>query len=653
MKTHLALAMLIIAFHCSTAAAKELSRVDFLTGQGRQAWGANNQGDTKGLFVEEPGKPAFIFSATGSSWIFIQNNIAGPDVLKGIKKVKATAFICSNHPERLKLVFSDGVAWGGACKRIMETAGRANDKPSWQKIESQFELAGDSLLSVAIGFDYQTPGAWACVSKIVVEGVPSGDFAPLPDPLPTVAVEIPAKIHGALRGDDYFTWRYEPNPLFAFDAQTAVPPGDDGAINVVAPINAKEYALVLLCNPSNEIFNCTLRIEGDLASRIDIHRYALEDGNPDRPIKLNPEGLVELGRKQTSGFELVFNTRGMKAGTYSAILLASPQNSGLLERRMPITLTVAPVALPDRMPISVYNFDYSSALYDADLDFLLDARVNVFHMAALSPDQIATVVAKLKQRGYESGSYKLMVEDWHLRDKNKFEESDKAWMDSYTKRLAEAGLKPDDWFFHIYDETLCPEFRAVATAMKAHNPEVRIFSDSIGPVELLKGFSSCVDYWCPIAGTFFDAEHKAAFEYMRSTKKPLWFYSCGAVVSQSPFNYRYHSWLAFREKTQANTYWTGSSTASRTPPGAERFGMTYVNARNEKQPSRRWFHWRAGLEDYLLLHLAATSGNPELAKLAEKLAADVCAQKDPATLGPAITKARRQLLDALSQTPHP
>jgi hypothetical protein len=81
--------------------------------------------------------------------------------------------------------------------------------------------------------------------------------------------------------------------------------------------------------------------------------------------------------------------------------------------------------------------------------------------------------------------------------------------------------------------------------------------------------------------------------------------------------------------------------------------MTYVNARNEKQPSRRWFHWRAGLEDYLLLHLAATSGKPELATLAEKLAADVCAQKDPATLGPAITKARRELLDALSQQPHP
>lgn len=652
MRHMLALTTAIACFCVAPANAKELSRVDFLSGQGRQAWSLNNLGDTKGVLVEAAGRPAFLFSATGGSWIFLQNNLGQPaGVLQEVKKVRATALVCSNHPERLQLVLSDGAAWGGLCTRYFTAAGKPNAAPSWQKIELEIQLKSETLLSAALGFDYQSPGAWACVSKIVIEGTASGDFSPFKDPIPNTTPELPAEIRKRIEGEGDFTWRSEPNPLFVFDAQTPVQSVRGDAIHLTAPANAKESALLLVSNPTSEVFNCTLAVQGDVSDKVDIYRYAYEDGNPDRPLRLNPEGLVELGRKETIGFELIFRTKGLKPGVYRGHVLVSPQNSGLAERTMPVTLTVAPVTLPARMPIATFTWDYGSALSDADLDFLLDARTNVFHLTAGNLAEISKAVAALRQRGYEPGSYQLMLETWHLRSKNKFDESDKAWMDSHTQRLAELGLKTNDWFFHIYDETLSPEFLSVAKAMKAHNPQVRIFSDAIGPVDTLKSFAPYVDYWCPLPGVFLDRRFSAELEYMRSTKKPIWFYDCDSMVSLPPANYRYHSWLAFHEKTQANTYWSALSTASRTPPGAPRYGMTYLNAKQEKQPSRRWFQWRAGMEDYLLLHLAASSGKPHLKKLADDLATKVCEARGTPTLGTTITQARRRLLEALSQSP--
>jgi hypothetical protein len=52
-----------------------------------------------------------------------------------------------------------------------------------------------------------------------------------------------------------------------------------------------------------------------------------------------------------------------------------------------------------------------------------------------------------------------------------------------SRTRAAHGLTTDDWFFHIDDETLCPEFLTVAKAMTAHNGQIQIFSDAIGAVD--------------------------------------------------------------------------------------------------------------------------------------------------------------------------
>ena len=295
----------------------------------------------------------------------------------------------------------------------------------------------------------------------------------------------------------------------------------------------------------------------------------------------------------------------------------------------------------------IFNWDYSAAKSLKELDFLLDGRVNTFSVAPVDLNILETTVSNLRKRGLEPGDYTLFLEDWHLREKNSFDENDKAWLDAIVSKTQELGLEYHDWYLHIYDEVFSDAFFSVAQAIKRHNPSVRIFSDHMGKVDELRRFSQVVDAWSPLEGTLppFTSSYAAAWDFMRASGKPLYVYSCDSVAGLAPDNYRLMPYLAYLENLDGFSYWSVLASPDRAHPGKERWGITYLDAEQHRQPSRRWWQWRSGIEDYLLLQMVEES----FGRLrAEKIASKVRDAWNTDAFAKTVAQARVEMLRLLS-----
>lgn len=635
-----------LLFAANGTAQPFLSESNFISRTGDVAgWKFHPAGNGQSVYLHHPGQPAALLSPSAKSWGFLQTNFDWKDTKTC--RIRASAWIFSNVPEKTAIIISDGAGWGDACPRVAIAGGIPGTANSWQRISVEQDIQTGGIVSVAIGYDYQAPGAWCLIADAIVEEMTPGT-QPVNSQPPQTPGAIPAEFSAVLNGTDFFQIAAVPE-LTAYRANTPINGPAPETVSLIAPIGGYAESLLLLRNPSHEVQSFQVRFSGDeiLNSRITLYRYHYEDGSPDRPLQLDKNGLMEIGREQTVGLNLQLNTHNLPAGNYRGVLKVVPQSVIVPVYEIPYNFTVVPVKLPKRVEKTmIFNWDYSAAKSLKELDFLLDGRVNTFSVAPVDLNILEKIVSNLRKRGFKPGDYTLFLEDWHLREKNSFEENDKAWLDAIVSKTQELGLGYHDWYLHIYDEVFSDDFFAVAQAIKQHNPSVRIFSDHIGEVDKLQRFSQVVDAWSPLEGTLPPfASYAAAWDFMRASGKPLYIYCCDSVAGLAPDNYRLMPYLAYLENLNGFSYWSVLSSPDRAHPGKERWGITYLDAGQHRQPSRRWWQWRSGIEDYLLLQMVEKA----FGRLrAENIASKVRDAWNTNTFAKTVAQARMEMLQLLS-----
>ncbi len=615
---------------------------DFTAGRLPASWGLQEGGDAAGISRFDAGKPALLAMPAGRASLFLYCNIPA-EQLQGGRYVRFHAWVWTETPQQVSMLLWEGRdGWFGASSH--DAVGQVAASPGWKRATVEID-AGSTPAPVCavLGLDFQMEGGYVLVDSAGIEVSATPDFPPLTDPAPAYTPELPAAIAAWADRERELIWQAA-DPLADVTAETVITGADTTEIAAQLPGNARDSFVVLLRNDSDRQQGFTLRLDEDAARFARLYRLEAVIDTPDKPEPLTPDRITTVGRRAATAFLVEFDTAKLEPGDYAGALTLSPVNGRYRERQMALRLHVAELRLPEEMPVAVFHYDYNGATDPARLEALLDSRVNVFHLAWYTPERMEQMVRSLAEHGRKPGSYRIMIEDWHLREKNSFDESDREWLDAIVKQAAELGLDYDDWFLHMYDEVLSPEFLTVAQAVKVHNPQVRIFSDMLDrdPAKMAE-FAPYVDFWSPLVRTLppFTDAYEGAWTFIRDTGKPIWIYSCNPEASLAPAEFRVQSFLAWRYRLDGNCLWSTLPVAQRNTPGQPNFGLVYPDAAGRMQPSRRWMQWRAGLEDYLLLTEAEKRlGRPAV----EALADEVIAARQSPEIGAVILSVRQRLL---------
>ncbi len=406
-----------------------------------------------------------------------------------------------------------------------------------------------------------------------------------------------------------------------FNKDTVLPPVSTQKLDVIAPIDGRAGATLLIDNGFYEPVNYRISVKGDAASSVKPSRLHWVDGVPDCPIPVGNEEILELGSGAPAGFMVDFSAKGLKPGTYKGELILSPLDSRLPERKIAYDFKVINYRLPDVLPIRTFMFDFNSAANPELMALLRETRINTFHVTLHDRNDFRNLhrmIDEIDKNGIRDTST-LFIEVWFVRYAKEWKPEFNAWLDRLVKELESRNWGYDRWILHIYDEVLNEEFYQSAKAIKAHNPNVRIFSDCIAKDEAtVKKFSGVVDAWCPLMRS--QTEQRAMFseatKAMRATGLPVMVYDCDSTATYPLDRYRVMPYLAWLDGDQGAVFWSTISGKLRNPQGQDNWGMSY-KVNGQIIPSRRWRMWAAGLEDYLLLVRAAELKPAETRKLAE------------------------------------
>jgi hypothetical protein len=196
-----------------------------------------------------------------------------------------------------------------------------------------------------------------------------------------------------------------------------------------------------------------------------------------------------------------------------------------------------------------------------------------------------------------------------------YEKAFKTWFRQVVDHLLAKGLTYERFLVNPYDESVGNECQQLSGWIKAVDPRVRTIIDCSTPdVEVARKMDALTDVWVPHHKYHFAADHKAFFEFLRSTQKPHWcyFYSEGGNdKAQNPTrHYLAKFWWAFSEGVTGVCYWAqqyyGDPWYRAGWKQAYDTSLVYPIA-GGVIPSRRWQAWRRGWQDYNLLFLARES----------------------------------------------
>lgn len=659
-------------------------------------------------------RPMVLLSPDKKSWVFIEKTFLGTELPKG-RKIKLTIYIQTNNCKKVDLIISDGVSWGGAVKRYSKRHPKKNF--AWEKVVAIFERSDtNNLISVAIGLDYRTQGTWVAIDKVVVECADKFSENTEKDTLPDYKVWLESKkiatwvlpkinkcskdlktyfgsdknamkaskgklqnlnrIKNILQNRKYicaqetkyvfsseqlgFLWKIC-NSLTVFNENTIIMPVKQAVYEMNAAQNAQEMCIIMLRNNFDSINRFKVSLSGDIAKNAKLYRMEYIDKSPDCIRPMTNGAFITLGKRQTSGILMICSTRNINAGEYKGVVTITPFNSKLAVRGKKIKLKVYPIKLPDEMPINTFHWDYTSALKPAWLDFLLAGRVNTFHISKLPGPKAPYDFSALKKavtniQNQNSGhQFTLILESWFIRKRGGWKNEYKPWLDALTVVMTELGLKYNNWYLEIYDETLSPEFLTTAKAIKKINPKIRIFSDWIvKDSKVIDNFTPYVDMWSPNVKHLPPKtnDYVKSFERMQASKLPVWTYDCDPQPSQKLSLYRIQPWIARMHNLDGCAYWTTKSCKERRT-GKFNYGLTYTDNNGKPLASHRWEEWKNGLEDYLLLYVAdqkaTKSGDKELKRKVKLAISETIANRNSKKLGLVINKWKKNLLVSLSK----
>ncbi len=436
---------------------------------------------------------------------------------------------------------------------------------------------------------------------------------------------------------------------YTFTESSLLSPVNSDKLHITLPGNAALDPLLLIGNIAPATQRFQLSVSGEAAKLIVPHLLVAADTVPDYPVQISSDTVIDVAPGSMRGLMLSCSSSGIAPGTYTGMVRLTPLAGNFEIKEMPISVEVLDHTLPLKMPLSVFNCDYTASISPQKRDILLDARVNVFHVALRSTEDFSPLkrlVTSLNER-LKPNEYTLLIEIWFVRQANGWQENFNPWLDALVAEMQAMGLGYDNWILHIYDEVLDKQFLSSAAAIKKHNPSVRIFSDHIPEhADTVRQFQKYVDFWCPAGSTLANERFQASLAAMRDSGYPIWCYNAGAAPEQSPDVCRSLPWFAWKYRLNGVYMWAALTSSLRSRPNSQNYGLFYADHVGNWIPSRRWRQWRAGLEDYLLLEAVAAQGETGY-QLARTAADEVTGSSNSQEREVIIAKWRSKLIEVL------
>jgi hypothetical protein len=657
-------------------------------------------------FVHGKRNYLWIYSPDQWSWSFIVKNFT-PEQLQG-KKVRLSCWMRSNRTKAI-LALAEGFEWGSSNGEIKRQQIPAAWK--WERVVLEWTRKNPSqMISLAVGFDYTSDACFMEVANLKVE---CGDILPplqtelapgaelidsrvlkcyekslkplrqmvkyYEDKLDHISTDSAEKIRYAAEKiigpasnknqlsfsevkkiDNFINkmseWQFTStftNSLTKFDSKTFTGFENVNNYNLHIARNEKEDVVLLLRNNTQQVQNCQIFIEGPLAEHISMRSMLEVARTPDFVPLADNNTVIKTGSFETVGILFTVNSKDIAAGAYNIPIRVVPFDDKLPEKRLELKLKVYPVALPDEMPIKVFNWDYCWALDSAKLQFLIDSRVNLFLVTKLPVpgafdfSSIEKAVKNLRQLMGERKFY-LMFEVWFVRETNGWKSAYNSWLKEFVAATRKAGLNYKDWYFQIYDESLSDEFLQAAKKIMDIDSQIQLFSNLMPQDSSIIGkFAPYVKVWDPLARDVGNTNYKKAFQLMKKSGNEIWCYECDSNAQQPLAEYRLMPWLAWLYELDGIGFWTAQPAGFR----GTKAGLTYSDSAGRIIPSRRWLQWQAGMDDYLLLHSASKKfrNNPAMLKLLKQAANEVLANRYSNQLGSILRKWRCRILAECSK----
>lgn len=413
---------------------------------------------------------------------------------------------------------------------------------------------------------------------------------------------------------------------------------------------------------------------------------------PDALPRANEINEVRIPAGSTTQMWLTINSRDAIPGSYTGTVTFKPFNRSTLSKTLQLNVTILPIKLPEKLPISTYTWDYTST--DSYVKDLAEHRINTFLLPAPLPelDKNGSLVKSgnynctelqvkrdFGQLMYSYGiieSYDEYVKhqfNWQFMDEN-WKKGFKNWITDWMAGLKQIGIGYTDFSVQLWDEPAGAEVNKVVKAgafLREIDPNIRtIMNPSLDTtLDDMKQMAPYVDLWIPLTEHIQKAScpnAQAELDFLKSTGKPIWTYTCNVnMPTLSAIGYyRLKPWRTWDLGLSGCALWAYNSWRGDSwddfdgPKDQSDNGMVYSGDYGPI-PTRRWEAFREGLDDYLTLHLLNASiakGKTQRIEMnmlltaqdtLNKIVPEVLegAEKNPALIDEAREKITRNILD--------
>ena len=413
---------------------------------------------------------------------------------------------------------------------------------------------------------------------------------------------------------------------------------------------------------------------------VDFVRIRTGDLVPDPLPTAGEANNLHVAPGETRSYFVRIDTRGLPAGLWKGSVNLTPLRSGPL-LRIPLELNIAPVVLPEEMPIwvAVWTYDprwiceegqgrgreeaYVALLQRLGVNTTLTRSYGTPYpvldpkTGELTGINTLDLDQMLVRRQFDPRKHFLIVgllldhtkHHWGSVGKDGPGEQWRRNYVRYVQRLSRhvrENLKVpyERWGLYLLDEKITGDYRTYGKLTRQADPKIRIWCNRVEALKTMKAAEPYIDVFVPVR--WHIGKHPASEKLMRDKGKIWWMYAHSgwqppsnlAVPRNDPSaahrKLRLDGWRAWKHDLKGVSYWLYIGKwwgrYSGMPDGSPRANCAWIYMGHDGPvTSRRLEAWREGLEDYKLLWVlnkaAGASGqNPARARAArERIAAAV------------------------------
>jgi hypothetical protein len=386
--------------------------------------------------------------------------------------------------------------------------------------------------------------------------------------------------------------------------------------------------------------------------------------------RLRDGKILSLAPGETRRLWMTISNKGVPAGTYK-LKLSLRDASGATEV-IPIQFNVADTVLAPDPNLNVYTYAYLTRKSSRDfrkeaLEDLKRHYQNTYVVPLLPKYNPRTedidfsgIIEYLKPLGdarrilffwnCETGKVPFCpAKGW---GSEKWRNTLRRVISRWYSALKSAGFGKEKVVMYPFDETYdnkcCggrSEYQAladVADELHAIDPLIKVFMDPVGfneeDMRSMRVLADKIDVWAPVQELYHDGGKKGwphpyslqekltarrFFQNLKSKGKTIWSYQCSGPNKTLDVNgyFRQYPWRAWCHGITGLGIWSYNNIRGKSSWSDEDGGdFTFVYEMRDAPddiprkpfepliPSRRWQAYRAGIQDYLLLSMAARKG---------------------------------------------